>query len=650
MRKYLLLLTSGLLPTSLAAQESSSNPTDDELLEIEEQLVNPASRVPQNDVDFPIKPVGVDPFPITVTANGVGTSIRNTGQAVTVIDLEEIESVQGADIVRVLNRVPGTSFSRNGSIGGFTGVNIRGAGAEQLLVLIDGVRVADPASPGGGYDFGNLLSANIGKIDLLRGSNSTIWGSDAVGGVLDISTRGETGLTSSLEYGARDTVTASIAGGLDADGFYAGLNASAFQTDGFSSAASGTERDGFEQLTLGGSAFVDLTDTLELFVNGRYAEGDLEIDGFPAPAFALADTLETQETEQFSGAAGLAFYGQDLTLRASFSLADTERTNLDPVFGPTFTSDGESERLSLRGEYRLIGGLSLAFGGEHEWSRYETLFDTGASTEITGVYGQLGWVLGDLAVHAGLRADDHQRFGSATSFGGDISYGFGDGWRARASVGEGFKAPTLFQLFSDFGNETLSPERSTSFDIGIEKGTRGRGLYVAATAYRRDSEDLIDFVSCFGSTDPICTGRPFGTYDNVDRARAQGIELEAGADLAEGLRLSGVYSLVDAEDRVTGNELARRPRHLATVFADYRTPFGLRLSADFRIVSRSFDNAANTVRLDGYEVLDFRAAFPVTEGLELFGRVENVFDTDYQTAAGYAQAGRGAFVGVRASM
>ncbi|HCJ45084.1 MAG TPA: TonB-dependent receptor, partial [Erythrobacter sp.] len=150
---------------------------------------------------------------ITVTANGLGTDLRNTGQSVTVIERDEIEQLQGADPARALNRVPGLSLSRSGGIGRVTSVNLRGASSDQVLVLIDGVRVADQASPSGGFDFGNLLLGTAGKIDVLRGSNSTIWGSEAVGGVIDISTRTDRGLSGSIEYGARDTVFASAAAG-----------------------------------------------------------------------------------------------------------------------------------------------------------------------------------------------------------------------------------------------------------------------------------------------------------------------------------------------------------------------------------------------------------------------------------------------------
>ncbi|MEC7623781.1 MAG: TonB-dependent receptor, partial [Pseudomonadota bacterium] len=273
---------------------------------------------------------------------------------------------------------------------------------------------------------------------------------------------------------------------------------------------------------------------------------------------------------------------------------------------------------------------------------FETSFDTAAETEISGAYAQLGWVMGRLAAHAGARVDDHEQFGTHVSFGGDVSYGFGRDWRVRASVGEGFKAPTLYQLLSFYGNTALEPEESTSYDLGIEKGQRGAGLHLALTGFRRDSDNLIGF----GFT----ADRPFGVYLNTARARAQGIEAEAGFDLARGLRIAGIYSYVDAEDRSSGLELARRPDHFGTIYADWASDFGLGLGADLRIVGPSWDNAANTNRLDGYELLDLRASFGIGDNLELFGRVENVFDTDYQTVAGYGTAGRSVFGGIRATM
>lgn len=594
---------------------------------------------------------------ITVTATGTRIELEDTGQAVTVIGQEEIESVQGADLTRVLERVPGLSFSRNGGAGGFTGVNLRGAEGQQLLVLIDGVRVSDVASPGGGFDFGNLSGSNLAKIEVLRGSNSTIWGSDAIGGVLVASTRAESGLAASAEYGARDTATGSVAGGIGGDAGFLGGSASYYRTDGFSQAASGTEADGFEQWAANGQGRLYLSPSVEVFARGRWVEGDLDLDGY-LPDFSLGDTEETQHTRQYSGAAGAIYDTGPLFVSAAYSFADTERANHLPAAAePTFASDGHSDRVEVRGEWRPIGPLLVNFGAENEWSAYETLFEERETTRSFGVHGQLGIEMGPLAAHVGARLDDHARFGSETSFGGDISYVVAGDLRLRASVGEGFKAPTLYQLFSDYGNANLQPERSTSYDIGLVHGDRSLAksrFYGALTAFRRDARDQIEFVSCFASTDPFCTERPNGFYGNTGRVRAQGIELELGGRPSDRVTTRAVYAYVDTENRTPGSAnrghvLARRPRHALTLSADWRTPLAdFTIGGDVRMVSDSFEDAGSLKPLDGYALATARASLPFGERFELFGRVENLFDAEYQTAAGYATAGRSAYIGARA--
>jgi vitamin B12 transporter len=602
-----------------------------------------------------VSPAAGQETEITVTATGTPTELEDTGQPVTVIGRDEVDAVQGADLTRVLARAPGVSVSRNGAPGGFTGVRVRGAEAEQLLVLIDGMRASDPAAPGGGFDFGTLLTGNVGKIDLLRSSNSTIWGSDAIGGVLAISTRAGTGLRANAEYGARDTAFATLAGGIGGERGYVGGSLSRFRTGGFSSAAGGSEADGFAQWDMSAQGRLVLTPDLSAFVHGRYATGRADLDGFPAPAFALADTGETQRTRQSSLAAGATYDHDAWLVTAAYSRAETVRRSFDPALGaaPTFTSDGESNRVELTGEWRSGGPFRVNFGGDYETTRFKTLFDAPERTHSVGAYAQLGFESGAFSAHAGARRDDHARFGGATSFGADLSYSLAPNLRLRASAGEGFKAPTLFQLLSDFGNAALRPERSTSVDLGLAWRTRNAAPYASATLFRRDSDNLIDFVSCFGSVSGICAGRPFGTYANVGRVRAQGVELEAGAGLLPGVSGRLAYSLVDTENRTAGspnrgNTLARRPRHTLSLGGEWQlAERGPTLGADLRWASKSFDDAANLVRLRAYAVLDITARWPVSDRVELFGRIENVANERYQTAAGYASAPRGAFVGAR---
>lgn len=630
--RHLIILTMVAVPyTAMAQDDAPAARADDERIVI-------ADRIRESY--------------ITVLATGTSQYLLNNGQAIRAFERLDIEQLQGPDLARLLERSPGVSISRNGAPGSFTGVRVRGAEGEQLLVLLDGVRVADPASPGGGFDFGNLLMGNLAKVELQRSSHSTIWGSQALGGVLAATTGTEEMISASLEYGAHDSLYGTLATRLEAGPATFGLQVGHYTGDGFSSAAGGAEADGFRQTELAGRAEIALTERLSAFVTGRGADGRLEIDGFPAPSFTLADTDEHQKTRQRSGAAGLRYWSSNLELQATASVADTERDSFDPGLGsdPSYTTDGESEHAELRGRWMFVGPLALDFGAEKEWQRFSTLFDPVRKTAIGGGYAQLDYDARDLHLAAGLRRDEHRDFGGEWSFGADAAWDV-DPVRLTASYGEGFKAPTLFQLHSDFGNQALQPERSRSYDASVSYNF-GAGD-IKLTAFRRDTEDLIGFVSCFGVTGGICAGRPFGTYDNVGRARAQGLELEGALRIGYALTFGAAYTLLDAEDRTAGsttygNDLARRPKHALTLTGDWTPGHGVNLGADLRVVSDSFDDAANFVPLDGYATLGVRGEWNANDWLALFGRVENLWDEDYQTAAGYATEGRAVHVGARA--
>lgn len=595
---------------------------------------------------------------ITVVGSGFRAPVDQSGQSISVIGSDEINRIGGPDVTRVLERVPGVTITRNGGIGGFTGVRVRGAEGEQLLVLIDGIRVADVAAPAGGFDFGNLLSGNVGKIELLRGSNSVVWGSQAIGGVLAITSREVDGVEASAEYGANDSVYATASAGVVADRFSGGLAAGFQNTDGISAAASGTEPDGFRQWQVTGRAKYEIADGLALLANGRFADGKLDIDGFPPPDFIFADTAEYQETREWSGRAGAEYTSANLDLAGGYSIADVRRKLFDPAIGPNsyFTTKGRDERLELRGRYRFGGAIALDFGADNEWSRFETGPSFGASgkAELASGHALLGWYTDNVTLAAGVRLDDHSTFGSEWTLGANGSVDLGDDWRIRASYGEGFKAPTLYQLLSDYGNQLLKPETSKSYDIGIEKGDRNAGLHVALTAFRRDARNLIDFVSCFGVTSDICADRPFGTYDNIGKTRAEGFEFELGARMTDRFLAQAAYTYAETTNRTPGspnqgNDLARRPRHAVTVSADWITPLAdLAVGGNIRMVGDSYENTGNTKSLDGYAVLTLRASVPVTERIEMFGRIENVGNADYETAAGYGTPGRSGYIGARA--
>ena len=592
---------------------------------------------------------------ITVLATGSALSLDQTGQAISVVPLETIQAVQGADLTRVLERVPGLTFSRTGGLGAQTAVRLRGGEGQHTLVLVDGVRVEDTSAPSGGFDFGTLTTGGIERIEVLRGSNSVIWGSSAIGGVIAITTREIDGVEASAEAGSRRSYDADAVAGVKRDRYAISLNGGYATTDGISAASSGTERDGYDQWRVGGKGRFNLTDALSIVATARYADGKTQIDGYDAN-FNFGDTSQYNKTRQFFGRAGLHYAGSALTLDAGYALSDTRRSyytgGADNAFEYGYT--GRSERAELIGRYALPADLTLDFGADREWTRFDSTFDARQRAHLTSGHAMLGWYTAKASLAGGVRYDEHSQFGSNVSLGANGTVEVVQGLRFNASYGEGFRAPTLYQLLSpDYGNRKLDPERSRSFDAGPVYASADGTFRAGVTAFRRDTRNLINFVSCFQVVSPICVNRPFGTYDNVGKARAQGVELDVSATLSPRVKGQIAYAYTETTDRTPGAatfgyDLARRPRHALTTSLDWTTPFaGLALAADIRFQSETFDNAANSIKLAAGSVTTLRASLPILHQAELFGRVENVFDQPLVTAGGYGALGRSVFGGLR---
>ncbi|KPP94429.1 TonB-dependent siderophore receptor [Erythrobacter sp. HL-111] len=606
---------------------------------------------------------------IIVTANRSARAKSQVGESVTVIGEEEIVTRQPSEVLDILRTVPGVTFNRNGGIGTVAGVSIRGAQADQTVVLVDGIKLNDPASTGGGFDFGALLVGNISRVEVVRGSQSVLYGSQAIGGVVNLLTREpseEIETFARAEYGARDT--AELVGNVSGrfGPVAASVGATWFRTDGisaFSEARGGTERDGFESLGVNGKLDIAITDTVSLDLRAFYADAETGVDGFPAPAFALADTDELSLRQDFVGYAGInaAFLDGRFRNRLGFAYTDIDRRNLDLSGGnetETFDANGRNRRFEYQGVFDATGFANLVFGAEREESELRSSSRgapaTRADVWINSVYGQVNLTpLDGLSLTGGVRYDDHETFGEATTFQASGAYSPNAGSTVvRASYGEGFKAPSLFQLFSDFGNPGLDAEESEAWDAGITQAFLDGRAEIGVTYFEREATNEIVFVGCFENPLPPCQvpTPPFGTYDNIARARADGWEFGLALRPVDGFDVAVNYSIIDAFDETTGNRLPRRAEETVSLVADYRMENGLGIGTTIFVAGDSFDNAANTTRLDGYVVADLRVSYGITESLELFGRIENVTDEQYETIFLYGQPGRGVFGGVRYRM
>lgn len=610
---------------------------------------------------------------VVVTANRIEQPQSSVGDSITVIEPDEVRSSQRALVADLLAATPGVAVSRNGGFGTVTSVRIRGAETDQTVVLIDGVKLNDPSSVGGGYDFGHLLTNGNARIEILRGPQSTLWGSQAIGGVVNIVTSTPEGPLSgslSAEGGARGTAALRAHAEAGGERFAWRAGGTYFTTDGISSfdkRLGGGEKDGYRNVGFNVRGLLKLSDAASAELRSTWNKGRAEFDGFPPPAYSLADTGEYGYHEEWVAYAGVNLAALDgrLSNRFGFAYTDTDRENFDPSnsFPKTFDATGRNERWEYQGTLALSERWGAVFGLESETSQLETIsapssFDPNPvlmknDVRLDSAYAQLSTTaLETLTLTAGLRYDDHQTFGDATTGRATLAWAVTSTTLMRASYGEGFKAPTLYQLFSDYGNEALAAEEAEGWDAGVEQRIFDGALVVSATYFSRDTTNMIDFVSCFGSADPRCVSRPFGFYDNVQKTTADGVELGMTARLGERLRFTANYTTLDAQNAARGSAnfgraLARRPKQTANASLSYAWPIGLTTTLAVQHAGRSFDDAANITVLDDHVLVDLRATYALTPSLEIFGRLENAFDEKYQTAAQYGSAGRGLFAGIR---
>jgi len=597
--------------------------------------------------DIYLGPVRYPRTDIVISASGVEEYPENIGQAVTVIDRKMIEQRQTVAISDLLATTPGVTVTRNGGLGTLTTVRIRGAEGEQTLTLLDGVRVNDPSSPGGGFDFANLLSGSVERVEVLRGPNSVPWGSQAIGGVVNVVTAAPTAgfkARGNVEYGSFDSVFANAGVSGKAGRFSGSLNAGYLRTDGISAAASGSEPDGYRQY--GGTARVgvDITDAISLDLRGYYADSRVDIDGFGfTPPYLPVDDAEYAKTQELYGYAGLNVRLGQFKNRIAFAIADINRDNFDPAAGssPIFFARGRSERYEYQGDWQAIDAIRLVAGAQHENTRF-TDGSVFKSRGTTSVYGEAILTPVDrLTLTGGVRYDDDSAFGGHTTFGANAVYTLPTGTTVRGNYAEGFKAPTLYQLFGPFGlgNPNLQPETARSYDVGIEQNLVGRAITLSATWFHRDTRNQIDYNSATF------------TYGNIARTRGQGLEVGLNMRPNDRLTLSGSYSFIDSINRSLGSnfgkQLARRPRQSVSASIDWTTPFNLAVGATVLAVGDSFDDAGNFNRLDGYVVTGLRAELPIGDRFAVYGRVDNLFDERYTVVRGYGTPGRAAYGGIR---
>jgi len=613
-----------------------------------------------------------------VTATRTAQPLAKTGSSVAVISGADLTTRQLLVVSDALAQTVGVTVTRSGGPGQDTSLFVRGAAPGETLVLVDGIRINDPSTTDGQAVLGDLLVNNIQRIEVLRGPQSTLYGSDAIGGVVNIITQrgGTQPFTGQLEAQGGSFGTQRFNGaanGTDGALEY-GTAVNYYDTHGISAAAaSGIDTDPDSDRNLGATANLRLhaSDQISIDLRGFYTQSRADIPGYPPPTYALQASPEFLRANLLAGYAAVTGSWLDgrITQRLAWVSSGSDRRYYgvyDPIsyaYSPAQNSyaRGDANRWEYQGLFEVSSSNEFTYGAE---SRLDTLTtDTlpdPTATPTTGrdrlsdYYGQ--WqstVLQQLTLTAGVRHDDDQQFGGHSSLKLAGAWQLADGATVlRANYGDGFKAPTLYQQFSAYSNPlaALQPQTAVGWEAGIDHTLLDHRLRASLTYFSRNEDHEIDFDDCSGSGDAGCARRPYGYYFNVGRSRAHGMEAELMARPVQSVSTWLNYTNMRATDELTGLALARRPHIAANTGIAWAAHTGASLGASYSFVGARFDDAANTVPLAAAQTVSVFGTYPLSASVQVLARVENLFDNQSEPAAGYRALGRAVYAGLRATL
>jgi vitamin B12 transporter len=591
------------------------------------------------------------PEEIVVTPSLIAQPKRQIGTAVSTIDSDELQLRGYTDVADVLRTQPGIGVSNSGGLGKNTVLRVRGEEGYRTLLVIDGIKAVDPSAPQAAPSFDSLLTtSDLQRIEVLRGPQGFIYGADA-GGVINIITKrgaDELGGQVGLEYGEYGTrkIDAALTGGGDRGDYY--LSVTDLDTDGFNSQTADAvlmDDDGAENTTLHAKLGWNLSDDLRLQLVARDIDASTQFDEcFSSARFAvIQDCSATTEQTVYKLSADYRRGG--LTHVLGYSGVDIAMHNFaDGVAG--FGTDGESQRLEYTGSYKASQSTTLVYGLDLEDQTLVALpndFDrrqNGYYFEYEGAFDE------KLFVSLGARYDDNDDFGQHTSVRASAAYMQGlagdRSLKYRASYGTGFRAPSLFEqsynsgpfAFPPASNVSLSEETSKGYDIGVEYFAANGGHY-ELTYFDQDVEDEIFF-------DLVAFS---GYLQSSGVSPSTGVEIGVDLPLGERVRFLANWTNNEAKNSTNEHRL-RRPENLANFSLEYRsTGDRLAFMATYRLSRGAIDIGG--VALDDYDLIDLSASYRFGRAFEVYGRVQNATDEEYQEVLGYNTAGRSVYGGVR---
>jgi vitamin B12 transporter len=599
------------------------------------------------------------PDTIVVTATRIPTPEIQVASSISVVTADDIADRQIQTLPDLLKELPGLNVIQTGGAGGQTSVFMRGTNPNHTKVLVDGIDVSDPSSPSGTFDFGQFPAQDIQKVEILRGPQSGLYGSDAIGGVINVITKSGSGpaqFTASAEAGSFDTFnqTAGVSGSLDQFHYSANLehlHSGATPVTPLDLLAPGERRidDDYDNLTGSTKLGFDVTEHFDVGLVARYTDSHLRLTGENEDNFPLdfPDSAQSaNDTRQYYARATAHLVSFDGGLEQTLGIAysDVKSFETSPE-SPESDFFGARVKIDWQGNIRLATDEKLVLGAEHQ--RDEMTVPLSASTTIDSGYAELQSSVDDALFNTlSVRYDDNDRFGSKVTYRVAPAYVIQEtGTKLKASVGTGFKAPTLSQMFQNFpdfdffANPNLRPETSLGYDLGVEQSLSSDSVRFGVTYFRNNIRNLI--------TDNV----DFTTDVNVGRAVTEGVESFASYRPLRDLTFRLDYTYTQATDDILHEELLRRPKHKVDLNAAWHATDRLSLNATVLSVSSWIDGNRDfsipRLTAPGYTTVDVAASYDLSGNLTLYGRVTNLFDRHYENPVGFLQPSIGAFAGIR---
>ena len=583
---------------------------------------------------------------IVFSAEFGATTLQETGTSISVVTGEELAASGETRVVDYIARLPGVDVRARGPMGSLTSITIRGAGQNYVRVLVDGIDVSDVSGTQHAFDFGSLTTADISRIELLRGGQSAVYGSEAIGGVINITTRRAEGdgvqQFATIEAGSYNSFRGSYGVAADIGALDYAFSLTRTQTDGFSAAdenSGNSEADGFESNRLSFSVGHDLANGGRLGVNGFVENARIEFD----EQFPVSDG--TPDEVSFNDSLGLRTFLElpmgaiDSTFAATYYEIDRDVRGSTGFGGSNNRYKGERIGLSYLGRTDLGPSANLRFGLDATRETFTQSGDFGpgaGENEVVGAFGELAWSpSSDIDIATTLRYDDHSQFGGLTSGRIAASWRPNADWVIRSSAAQSYRAPSLYELYGPPGNPTLRPEKSRSIDLSAERRL-GTGAFARATLFYNETENLIDNL-------PL-SAAPWSRYFEVPgTVRRRGGELEFGAPIFAVWRIDANYTHTTGTNPTlsAGNAWNLEfPKH----------DVSLTLTGDLtdRISSVwSVQRAIDRPTLANYTVANSTFTYRVNDGTEAYLRIDNLLNEQYQLSRGYGTSDRAFYLGLR---